>query len=315
MGKKEQNKKEIKLNLTNTEYTAKICNALSNQTRLEILRALVDQPMTISQLSKKFYLPMSSISMHVKLLREAGLITMTAAPGIRGTQKFCSVITSDVSVDLFAHRDRVLHTPPAYVSMPVGHYANCEVSPPCGIASANFYLYEEDSPYGFYSPEHTDASLLWFTSGHLEYQFPNEALRRDDVIHVQFSFEICAEAPGYNNEWPTEIDFELNHRLITTFHIDGDYGGRRGIYNPAWWSDGNTQFGEYKMVNVTHNGCYIENEKISDETLESLKLTDNYYFSFTLRVGKNGGHPGGMNLFGKYFGDYAQDIVMKVEYT
>ena len=58
----------------------------------------------------------------------------------------------------------------------------------------------------------------------------------------------------------------------------------------------------------------MDNQKVSDETIESLGLLDNYLFSFILKVDDDTQHIGGMNLFGKHFGDYAQDIVMKVEY-
>ena len=50
------------------------------------------------------------------------------------------------------------------------------------------------------------------------------------------------------------------------------------------------------------------------ETIESLGLLENYFFTFTLRVDPDSEHVGGMNLFGSRFGDYAQDIIMKVEY-
>ena len=307
-------KQEIHLDLIDTEKTARVCKALSSEMKLEILKLLVERPMTISQLAKHFYLPMSSMCLHVKALEEAGLIALKPKPGVRGTKKMCGIITSDISIDLFAHVDQVTRKPPVHVDMPVGNYSQCEVTPPCGIASANFYIYEEDSPYGFYSPERTSASLVWLTSGYLKYQFPNSSLKDEDADHVEFSFELCAEAPGYNNEWPSDIDLLLNDKWITTFHLAGDYGGRRGIYNPSWWSDSNTQYGEYKNIHVTHKGCFVDEMKISEETLESLKLTEGYSFSFTLRVDPKSPHVGGMNLFGKFFGDYAQDIVMKVEY-
>ena len=42
----------------------------------------------------------------------------------------------------------------------------------------------------------------------------------------------------------------------------------KGIYNPSWWSEiQHTQFGEYKKIYVTHSGCYMDNQKISDETI------------------------------------------------
>ncbi len=313
-----RSKKEILLDLADMKETARVCRALSSEIRLEILKMLVDKPMTISQLAEAFYLPMSSMCLHVKTLENAGLIALKARPGIRGTKKMCGIIASDVTINLFAHVSQTVSKPPVYISMPIGNYCQCEVTPPCGLASGSFYIYEEDSPYGFYSPERTNASLLWLTSGFLEYRFSNDILLKKDraeIDHLEFSFEICAEAPGYNNEWPSDIYFELNGYRIMTFHIAGDYGDRRGIQNPSWWSNTSTQYGEYKMIRVNHQGCYYDGEKVSDETIESLGLTEGYYFTFCLGVDPNSEHVGGMNLFGKCFGDYAQDIVMKIEYV
>lgn len=308
------NKRNINLDLSNIEHASKILKALSSETRLGILRCLVDKPMTISQLAEMFYLPMSSACLHIKILQEAGLITVLPKPGAHGMKKFCGITAANIVLDFFAHRNKVIHKPPVLVDMPVGCYCNCEVVPPCGIVTANTYLSEEDFPYGFYSPEHFNASLIWMTSGFLEYTFPNEYLLRDTVDYIEFSFEICSEAPGYNNDWPSDISLELNHKHVATMHLLGDYGGRRGIYNPSWWNDSSTQYGEFKHVYIKHDGCYLDEQKVSDETIESLSLMDGYSFSFLLRVDSSNQNAGGMNLFGKYFGDYAQDIVMRIEY-
>ncbi len=315
MPEESKTKKDLVMDLGDTETTARICRALSSETRLEILKCLVVKAMTISELAEKFYLPMSSMCLHIKTLKEANLITVVPKPGMRGSQKLCGIKTANISLDIFAHTHKAVVKPPVFINMPIGHYCNCNVQPPCGIASAASYLSYEDSPYGFYSPDRTEASLIWFSQGFLEYQFSNYALLQGNVELAEFSFEICSEAPGYNNNWPSDITFELNHKKITTFLLKGDYGGRKGIYNPSWWNESNTQFGEYKKITVTHTGCYQRNQKVSDETLESLGLLDGYFFSFILRVDNESQNVGGMNLFGRHFGDYAQDIVMKVEYS
>ena len=222
-----KNKKDIVLDLSDTEATAKICKALSSETRLEILKCLVDKSMTISELAEVFYLPMSSMCLHIKTLSEANLITVVPKPGLRGSQKLCGIKTANVTLDIFAHLNKLTRKPPVYVNMPIGHYSYCHILPPCGIASAASYVYYEDSPYGFYSPDRTDAALIWLTSGFLEYQFSNYPLQQDKVTQIEFSFEICSEAPGYNNNWPSDITVELNGKKITTFHIKGDYGGRK----------------------------------------------------------------------------------------
>ena len=67
----EVKKKDILLNLADLDDTARVCRALSSETRLEILKCLIDRAMTISELAEKFYLPMSSMCLHIKTLREA----------------------------------------------------------------------------------------------------------------------------------------------------------------------------------------------------------------------------------------------------
>ena len=128
------------MDLSDTETTAKICRALSSETRLEILKCLVAKSMTISELAEAFYLPMSSMCLHIKTLKEANLITVVPKPGMRGSQKLCGIKTANVSLDVFAHVSKITRKPPVFVNMPIGHYCNCEISPPCGIASAVSYL-------------------------------------------------------------------------------------------------------------------------------------------------------------------------------
>ena len=105
--------------------------------------------MTISELAEAFYLPMSSMCLHIKTLSEANLITVVPKPGLRGSQKLCGIKTANVTLDIFAHLNKLTRKPPAYVNMPIGHYSDCHILPPCGIASAASYVYYEDSPYGF----------------------------------------------------------------------------------------------------------------------------------------------------------------------
>lgn len=308
-------KVDVKLDLMDIPHSALVCRALSSETRLQILYALIERSMTVSQLAEYFYLPISSMSGHIRILEEAGLVTAISNPGVRGTKKVCGISAASVNLDFFAHKKKApVQKASVYVSIPVGNYSSCEVTPPCGLASSNLYLYQEDSPYGFYMPDHVHASLIWLTRGFLEYQFPNEALTRARPSRLQFSFEICSEAPGYDNNWPSDIDLELNGHLVTTLHIKGDYGGRRGIYNPSWWEDSASQYGDYIILDITRGGCYIGSQKVSSETIESLGLTEGYAFTFRLTVSERKDQGGGMNLFGKHFGDYDQDIVMKVEY-
>ena len=96
----------------------------------------------------------------------------------------------------------------------------------------------------FYLPEHSEAQLIWFTQGYLEYRVNRSLLREaGSMENVEISFEACSEAQGYNNDWPSDITLWINRREVGTFTSAGDFGGTRGAQNPAWWSDTMTQYG------------------------------------------------------------------------
>lgn len=307
-------KQEIVLNLEHPDQLVKVSKALSSEMRIDILKMLVDRAMSISEIAEVFYLPVSSACMHTKILEDAGLITLLPKPGLRGTKKLCGIKSALVLVDLFAHRKQTRLRPAVIETMPIGNYSDCDIHPTCGIASAMSYLDFEDSPYGFYSGQRIQASLLWLSTGFLEYKFSNYPLLEAEVESVDFSFEICSEAPGYNNDWPSDITLWINNQRICTFLSRGDYGDHRGALNPLWWSDSLTQYGELKYLTVTNSGCLLDSKKVSDHTLKSLNLQKGYFLSLKIGVEQDAVHIGGMNLFGKSFGDHPQDINMKVSY-
>ena len=58
----------------------------------------------------------------------------------------------------------------------------------------------------------------------------------------------------------------------------------------------------------------MNEKKVTDITIEQLKLRSHSYF--TVRIGNkhNAKYVGGFNLFGKTFGDHEQDILISIEY-
>lgn len=307
------NKKRITLDLKNLQQTALVGKALSSEVRLEMLKLLIERSANISEMAAEFGLPQSSAALHVKVLEEAGMISVIEQPGVRGAQKVCGISFEDIYLNAFKHKvdqddSKVFRFP-----MPIGNYFDCEVEGNCGIISEKGYLGVEDFPSSFYWPDRTQAQLLWFNTGFVEYRFPTHLLRSGQIQEVSFSFEICSEAPGYQNDWPSDISVWINGREIVTMTLPGDFGGRRGRLNPEWWGDTMTQFGLYKSIKINSLGCYEDDVKCSNLSLDSLRLEKGNYISFKLGVRPDALHVGGMNLFGEKFGDYAQGLVMKVK--
>ena len=55
---------------------AKIARALSVDVRLEILKYMLNRSVSLSEISKSLNLPISSVSRHIDILEDAGLIVI-----------------------------------------------------------------------------------------------------------------------------------------------------------------------------------------------------------------------------------------------
>lgn len=305
-------KKRISLDLNHLQKTALVGKALSSEVRLEILKFLIEKSANINEIAAHFGIPQSSAALHVKVLEEAEMISVIERPGVRGTQKVCGISFEDIYLNIFQHKAEHDSSKVFRYAMPIGNYFDCEVNGNCGIISEKGYLGTEDMVSSFYCQNRSEAQLIWFNTGFVEYRFPTHILKRGQIQEVSFSFEVCSEAPGYQNDWPSDITVWVNGQEIVTMTLSGDFGGRRGRLNPEWWSDTMTQYGMYKAVKITESGCYENDIKCSDFLLETLEAEEKNYISFKLGVKPGAVHVGGMNLFGERFGDYSQGIEMKV---
>ncbi|MEG2604122.1 MAG: transcriptional regulator, partial [Clostridia bacterium] len=79
----------------------------------------------------------------------------------------------------------------------------------------------------------------------------------------------------------------------------------------SWWGDHNTQYGRLTSWRVNQHGTLLENQPISSVSLRDLQLGQADHLTLRISVGRVNGVPGGMNLFGKRFGDFPQDIIMR----
>jgi len=309
-------KNRINLELNRPEESAVVFKALASKVRLQMLQAMLDKAggINISELAEKFKLPFSTTALHVRVLEEAGLIFIQERPGLRGAQKSCAILAEDIYINIFNRKKEEKQTRNINFNMPLGNYFDCMVSKPCGIAGKKAYIGVEDSTKAFYSPNRIYAQIVWFTSGFLEYRFPNQFMDHEKLLELSFSFEACSEAPGYNNDWPSDITIWINGLEVVTFHSSGDYGGKRGIYNPDWWPDDSSQYGELHHLDISSQGCFGDGRKTSDLNLEILKVGEGEFISFKIGVKEDAEYVGGINLFGKHFGNYRQNIIMTAKY-
>lgn len=300
------------LNIEDKCEVSKIGKALSSTARLEILQLLQEESLSIVEISEKMNIAASSVALHIKVLDEAGLINTEVQPGTRGSVKLCSRKKDSILLELVGNVE--YESKSLTINMPVGAYTACKVKPTCGIVTEEAVIGHEDLEYSFYLPERFKAQLLWTAAGYVEYLFPNSLHKKERMRNISFSMEICSEAPNYREDWKSEITLWVNGVECGTFLALGDYGERMGKITPSWWGKGSTQYGKLVTWLISHEGTYINEEKVSQVTLNQLGIQANSEIMVRIGNKENSQYVGGFNLFGEKFGDYNQNIVMNIEY-
>ncbi|MCI2049277.1 MAG: ArsR family transcriptional regulator [Lachnospiraceae bacterium] len=304
--------KYLTINLNDEEKICKVGKALSSPIRLEILKLLFEESLYIREIANKLNIPASSAAMHVNVLKEADLISFETQPGTRGGQKICHRNPDVLNITLVNPFENIHKT--ASLEMPVGAYSYIKASPTCGLYSTEGVIGEEDKIASFLMPEHYKAGIIWTSSGYVVYRFANILPPERKPISLIFTLEMCSEAANYQEDWKSDISFMINEVPVVTWRSMGDYGARRGRLNPTIWQDGLSQYGTLVTVEITMNGTYINKEKKSSVTIGDLKLERSDCIELWIGNREDAKYKGGFNIFGKGFGDYAQDIVMSLEY-
>lgn len=305
----------IELDLQQPERLLMVAHALSVQARLDIIRLLGERNRNVIELAEALQLPVSTAANHVKVLESAGLIRTELQPASRGAMKVCSFVGRDLYVNLNASNAQFAGELQTYsVEMPIGHYTDCEVYPTCGMASADGMLVREDEPASFYYPKHVGAQLIWFGSGFVEYLLPLEVPQHARITSIALSVEMCSETQNYDNDWPSDITVWINDVEIGTWTSPGDFGDRRGKQNPPWWPDSSTQYGMLTNWRVDKLGTTLNDQAVSLVTVSDLLMEGRPNVRIRIGVKDDAANKGGVNLFGRGFGDYEQDLVMEIGY-
>lgn len=290
-----------------------IFKALSTPARLHIMDLVyANNNLSLNDLAEALGLTNSAISLHVSKLEEAGLITIKTTSGKRGIRKVVQPIHEKLIVDMAAPTPQ----PPCYMDeISVGHYTQIDAHPTCGLAGRQIIIGELDNPKMFSYPERFNAYILWFGWGSITYNLPNRLHAGQRLTELQISFEISSECPEINEDYPSDIYFQINGIPLGKWISPGDYGTRRGLLSPIWWPNLLNQYGLLKTLIINRVGTFIDGTlMISQTTVDDLKIDYNSSINLTLSVPKDTANCGGLTLFGQYFGDYSQDICLKVYY-
>lgn len=300
------------LNLMNDEELELIGEALSSPVRRKILALVTTKSYSILELSRELNVALSTMSFHVKILKNAGLVKTMNSPDKRGNEKN----VSQDCYDLYIMFNKINDTNSNMytVELPIGSYTNFNISSPCCICDGLKIVDDFDIPGAFYSPERLNAQLISFYKGYLEYRISTYRLYEKDVTSLTFSLELCSECPNYNNHWKSDITFWINDIELCTYRSPGDYGDRRGILNPNWWPEKMTQYGMLKKIRVDKDGTWLDEILVTNTTIDDLKIPNQNYLSLKIGIKDSSKYVGGINLFGKHFGDHNQDIIVQIAF-
>lgn len=294
------------------EAAGEMFRALSLDTRIAILKLLATGDKNINELGLALQLSQPTVTRHIQQLEQAGLITSEYLPGVQGMQKRCRLNCSRLIINFESEgpsEDRIEE-----VLMPIGLYTAADPSGTCGLANRSKFIGYIDKPQSFFDPERATAQILWMGGGYVEYTFPNNLPTSMDILRLELAMEICAEAPNHDPDWPSDVTIWMNDIEIGTWTCPGDFGGKRGLLTPDWWGEQMTQYGLLKIWSIDGTGSFVDGTRLSDVTLENLNLVPQQPIVVRIGVKDDAEHRGGFNLFGRGFGNYAQDLALRFAY-
>lgn len=303
------------LHVKNLDEGLEIFKALGSELRINIIKLLQENhEMNMNELATSLGITNGALTSHIKKLEESGIIQVMTERGSHGNQKVCKVAVDKIVVDVEYEEneeDQNIYN----TEVKVGHYSDYDVYPTCGLATSQAIVGEVDDPRYFSHPDRINAGILWFTKGYIEYMIPNLLPSATKIDQITVSLEISSEAPGINNDWPSDISILLNDVKIGTWTSPGDYGDVQGIFTPDWWFPNWNQYGLLKMIVINKKGTFVDGLKISNVTINEFNLDYKSTVRFKFEIEEDAKNVGGITIFGSEFGNYNQDIKVRIAYS
>lgn len=301
--------------IKNLEDGVELFKALGSEVRVSIIRLLLkNKEMNMNEIASSLNITNGALTSHIRKMEDVGLIQVISDFEGHGNQKVCRMNQDRILVDITSEENDgdmgIFET-----EVPVGQYMNYEVHPTCGISTVKSLIGEADDPRYFAHPDRIKAGILWFSKGYVEYQIPNLLPAAQKIDEIIFSMELSSEAPGVNNDWPSDITFIINDVPVGCWTSPGDYGDVRGIFTPDWWFTNWNQYGLLKVLIINKKGTFIDGLKISDVSTEYFRLDYKSIIRLRLEVREDALHMGGLTLFGSGFGNYGQGIKVRIRYS
>ena len=302
------------LHIKNVNDGLELFKTLGSDVRMRIVELLSERgEMNMNEIASALDLTNGALTAHIRRLEECGIIqTVTECTG-HGNQKRCSMKVDQILVNGRTEEVREIRVKDE--ELQIGYFDAFDVTAPCGLCSVYSMIGRENDTHYFALPDRLQAGLLWFSEGYVEYRIPNLLSANQKMNQMTFYFEISPDRVGMLPDSQAEIDFYLNERKIATWVTPPEFQWSKGIYTPAWWYGRERQFGLMKMIVVTRIGTYVDGMKVSEVGMGDFTAEELQHLKLRIGVEKRGRYQGGVALYGTGFGNYNQDIHVRVHYT
>lgn len=289
-----------------------IFKALGSEVRIEIIKILMENHgMNMNELAAKLNITNGALTGHIKKLEDCGLVAVSSESEGHGNQKKCSVHLDKILIEMDTQDFENIYQ----TDLKVGHFSDYSVYPTCGLASGTAMIGEVDDTRYFAHSDRYNADILWFTRGYVEYVIPNFIPFGQKIDQITISMEISSEAPGINDVWPSDISFFINNKKVAMWTSPGDFGNMKGIFTPDWWFPNWNQYGMLKILVINKKGTFIDGLQVSDVSISDFDFDYRSTIKLKLEVEEDAEHVGGLTIFGENFGNYNQDISVRINYS
>lgn len=290
-----------------------IIKGLSSAVRIQILNLLRSGSKNVNEITELLNLPQSTVATNVLMLEKLQLLSTEIRPASKGNQKICSANYEEYIIKFQEQQEDAGDI--IQVEMPVGLFIECDVTAPCGMCTQEKIVGYLDTPDSFLEPERVKAGLLWFERGYIKYQFPNNSLTKGKPVKkLELIVELSSEIPGTDPHWLSDITLWINGLEVGTWTSPGDFGDKRGTFTPHWWKLEGSQYGQLKTWKIDESGSYVDGKPVSSFSIPDLELQNHHSIKVTFGIKENAANVGGLNIFGKGFGNYNHDIILRLTF-
>lgn len=195
------------LHIKNLDEGLNVFKALGSDVRINIVKKLLEnKEMNMNELASSLKITNGALTSHVKKLEDSGIVQVYSEYTGHGNQKICRVNVDKILVEIMAEEQadskNIYDT-----DVKVGLYSDYSIYPTCGISTGEQLIGEVDDPRYFAHSDRVNAQIIWFSKGYVEYQIPNLLPAAQKIDQITLSAELSSEAPGINNDWPSDISF------------------------------------------------------------------------------------------------------------